>query len=706
MTIRTSTSCITHQPRRRIAATIIATVLATAAQSEGAGIEEIIVSADFRPHSLQTTAASLSVITADSIAQRGAQHVEDILAMAANVNIASGSSRARYFQIRGIGERSQFSQPINPSVGVIIDDVDFSGIATAATLFDVEQVEVLRGPQGTRYGANALAGLINIRSKAPVAELGAQLAVSTSSYGTRSVGAVVNVPLSDVLSARLAVQQYQSDGFIKNRFLGVDDTNDRDELSSRLSIRWTASEQLQLDISASYIDIDNGYDAFSLDNNRNTLSDQPGVDTQRSDALSVRASYELSAAVELEAIVSYSQSESEYAYDEDWAYVGITGCQSDYSFCEYSSYDQYLRGSDRSSIEFRALSGSEGKLFGDSTDWVVGFYQASNDSDLTRNYTYSAAPLVSDYNTDNTAVYGQLEWQLNERATLVTGLRFEQWQADYQDSNALQIDHDEDLVGGKVALELVLSEQHLAYVALAKGYKAGGVNTNDALPSAERSFDTEYLWNFETGLNSQWLNNALHSRLSVFYTQRRDQQVKGSFIILREDRGPQFVDYIANAADGNNYGLEAELDWQVSEQWQLFGSLGLLATEIEDYINPEGFDVSGRDQAHAPGYQFNLGTVFTFDQYWSARLELEGRDSFYFSNRHDSQSASYALVNARIGYQAERWDIALWGRNLGDRDYQTRGFAFANDPRNDYSVGGYQQLGEPRVVGLSANYRF
>ena len=669
-------------------------------------IDEIVVRADFRPATLQATVGSLTVMTEEHIRARAGQHIEDILNAAPNVNFASGSSRARFFQIRGIGERSQFFQPINPSVGFMIDEVDFSGMGTAATLFDVEQVEVLRGPQGTRYGANALAGVISLRTNSPANETSGYIEATTGNYNTYSLGLVANTPLvENKLFARIAVQSYQSDGYIDNNFLDRSDTNSRDELTSRIKLRWLASDDLTVDVSLFHLDIDNGYDAFSLDNNRNTLSDEPGDDKQETDALSIEVNYELSDAASLVSIVSYADSQLEYSYDEDWSYVGITGCQPDYSFCEYSSFDQYLRDRENSSLELRLVSDEAGKIMSGSTDWVLGVYYSDKDEALQRNYTYSDGPFSSDYNTQNVAVYGQFDTAINDRLTLISGLRFEQWDADYSDSNDLRIENDEALVGGKIALDYLFNENHSIYSSLSKGYKAGGVNTDGSLPVGLRDFDTEYLWNIEAGLKSSSLDKRWSSRLSVFYTKRKDQQVKGSFVIVRPGQGTEFIDFVGNAAKGDNYGLEADFSWQVGEQLQLFGALGLLETKVEDYVTPDGVDMSGRDQAHAPNYQFNLGANYSITEQWAARIELEGKDAFYFSNRHDEKSQSYELLNARISYERDSWSFALWGRNLTDERYETRGFGFANDPRNDYSTGGYQQLGEPRVFGASVAYR-
>lgn len=228
-----------------------------------AELEEVVVTAEFRPSTLQTLAASVSVLNAELAEGRGAQHLEELIAIAPNVNFSSGSSRARYYQIRGIGERSQFAEPINPSVGFIIDEIDFSGIGTAGTLFDVDNVEVLRGPQGTLYGANALAGLIKVNTQAPDDESGLKLQTQVADYDTWSVGVAGNINLiEDQLLARIAVQQYESNGFIENTFLNRDDTNGRDELTARVRLQWQPSETVLFDTSFQHIDIDNGYDAF------------------------------------------------------------------------------------------------------------------------------------------------------------------------------------------------------------------------------------------------------------------------------------------------------------------------------------------------------------------------------------------------------------------------------------------------------------
>ena len=148
-------------------------------------IDEIIVSADFRDATLLDLSASITVVDAEAISQRQARHLEQLLNLAPNVNFSSGASRGRFIQIRGIGERSQFIEPLNPSVGILVDGIDFTGIAGAATTMDIEQVEILRGPQGTLYGANALAGLISLQSVQPGRQTEGNLSASVGDYNTQ-----------------------------------------------------------------------------------------------------------------------------------------------------------------------------------------------------------------------------------------------------------------------------------------------------------------------------------------------------------------------------------------------------------------------------------------------------------------------------------------------------------------------------------------
>ncbi len=677
-------------------------------------LTEILVTAEFRPVTLQSQASSISVVTREDIQQRAAQHLEEVLNIAPNVNFSSGSSRARYYQIRGIGERSQFQEPLNPSIGLVIDDIDFSGMGTIGTLFDVDQVEILRGPQGTLHGANALAGLINIRTGQPQSEPALQVEATVAEYNSLSLGVVGTGPLiGDTLLYRLALNTYQSDGFIENDFLHRDDTNNREETSIRGKLRWLLDETNTVDITALYVDVDNGYDAFSLDNTRHTLSDQPGQDEQQSTALGLNWLRQ-GRTVDITGLVSYANSKTDYGYDEDWSFVGIA------PGWEYSSFDQYLRDRDSFSAQLRLLSNRQSRLFSDTTDWVLGAYYLKNDEALRRRYTYLEEDFTSNYDTQTLALFAQFDSQLSARWHATAGLRVEQRRTDYRDSNAVSADPTKELWGGKLVFEYDLADDAMVYLGVSRGYRANGVNANilasmDSIDDPDiidqlaglQDFEEEFLINYEAGIKASFPAQAVRARLALFYMDRKDQQVKGSLVIPRVDGNTTFIDYTNNAARGNNYGAELEVDWQLWEQLNVYANLGLLHTEFDDYINADGDDLSGRDQAQAPSYQYAIGARLDFGRGFYGRLDVEGKDSYFLSDRHAVKAPSYNLAHVRLGYSAQNWSLALWLRNLTDEEVVVRGFgSFGNDPRKEYALEPYYQYGDPRVLGVSATYSF
>ena len=664
-----------------------------AVSSHASTIEEIVVTADLREETTMQLASSMTVVTEDVIRSRAAQHFDDIIQTIPNLNYAAGSNRGRFFQIRGIGERSQFINPINPSVGVLIDDVDFSGAGAVATMLDVAQVEVLRGPQGTRYGANALGGLINISTNAPDDYKLLELKVGIAEYGTRTRGLIANSPLSDRIWARLAVETHESDGYIENDFLDVDDTNRRDELTARLKVAWKITDDWQIDFTLANVDIDNGYDAFSLDNTRHTLSDEPGFDRQDSTYIAVKNLWRLDA-LSIELLINGAESDLDYGYDEDWSFTGIHPWG-------YTSTDHYLRERKTKNAEVRLLSNDESRLFNDSSDWIMGFYLLQSDESLERFYTF-AAPFASNYNFDTLALFGQIDTQLNENLVLSTGFRVEERETRYNDSANVSFSPDDSLWGGKISLEYSLATDALAYVSISRGFKAGGFNTDGSLNADLREFDEEYLIEYELGYKAMLMNGNVGLQIAVFYDDRQDQQVKSSLVSLRSDNSAEFIDFFGNAAEGTNKGAEIDLQWSLNDSFGIGASAGWLDAEFDEFVNEFGEDLSGRDQAHAPSYMYSIRANWKKGR-WTASLSADAKDEFYFSDRHDVRSNDHTLINASLSYHSNNWRVTAWGRNLTDEDYFVRAFgSFGNDPRKFYATEPYYQFGEPRIIGMTA----
>ena len=660
-------------------------------------IEEVIVTGEFRDTSVSQLAASVSVLLPEQNGE-SVSHLEEILGRAPNVNFSSGGSRARFFQVRGIGERGQFSEPLNASVGLLVDGVDLSGIGTAATLADVSQVEVFRGPQGTVFGANALAGLINVVTPDVADELSGSVDFGLGNYSAIDLGGVLSGPINDRVGFRISAHQYKDDGFIDNTRLGRDNTDNHDETTVRGKVA-VDLDQGGWQVVFGSINVDNGYDAFSLDNDRNTRSDEPGSDTQESKYLGFKLDHNLNEKVALDASIAYVSSNIDYGYDEDWTFAG-------FDVDGYTATDLYSRDVDTATLDLRLLSRAGEGLGAGKVDWVVGFYAFDRQVDLTRQYTYLEDNFTSDFDVDRLALYGEVSSELAAGLRISVGLRAEEHSANYSDSESVSFAPDDNLLGGRILLEKVLADENLLYASLTRGYKSGGFNTSGSLDADLRLYDPETLWNLELGYKGSLLEDRLSLRAAVFRMQRRDVQTATSITRVRPNGSSEFIDYVGNAAEGINQGFEFELAFQASDRLQLSASLGLLDTQFEDYIDGSGQNLDGRDQAQAPSYQFYLSGDYQIAQDWALNINVEGKDDYYFSDSHAERSSSYELLNASIGYSTERWDFSLWGRNLADTDYFVRGFFFGNDPRDGYTARGFTQLGAPRQFGVSASANF
>ncbi|MDN3638666.1 TonB-dependent receptor [Simiduia curdlanivorans] len=709
-----------------LAASVALLVQPSHAAAQAPALEEILVSADFRAIAVTDIPASITVIDQQTLQDESARHFEDILNSIANLNWSGATSRPRYFQIRGVGEQEDYQGAPNSSVGFIVDDIDMSGLGMAASTFDLQQVEVLRGPQGTRFGANALAGLIHLKSNDPsdTFEFGGQATVGDDNQ--RGLGIVVSGPLSETFGYRVALESQQQDGFRQNDFLNQNDSNQRDERTGRVKLRWQPNQQWQIDANLLYADNDNGYDAWTLDNNGfNTLTDKPGVDNQKTQAGSLKVKW-LGDTVELTSLTSATNTDHNHAYDGDWANPGYWAAKSCTDY-----YDENNNGDDTDSIacvydylwdksaerktvsqEFRVVSTDNSRLFNDSTAWLAGIYlhKLDEDNDLYSEYnTYPDEVLTSDYAATNTAIFGQTDSDLGNEYALSIGLRTETRSSDYTDSNGDAFAPDESMWGGHLALTKSLSDTQNIYARIARGYKAGGFNMT--LPSEladKKEFESETLLNYELGLKSFWLEGSASTNITLFYMERLNQQVDAS---LQDPANPQrFILFTENAGSSNNYGAEFEGQWSINEMLEVYGSLGYLQAQYGDYQYQDKYgstvDLSGRDLAHAPRLTYSAGLTLRPGNGFFVNINTNGKSEFYYSDSNDSKSNPFTLLNAKFGYEAQDWSAYLWGRNLTDKQYGVRGFYFGNEPDIDWADKQYIRFGDPRQIGVTFNLSF
>lgn len=671
-------------------------------------LEEVVVTATLRPQSLQDVPSSVTVLDSQTLKDTGQQHFQDVLGLVPNLNWAAGTSRPRYFQIRGVGELDQYQGAPNPSVGFLVDDIDFSGLGGLATLIDVDQIEVLHGPQGTSYGANALAGLIKVKTRDPKPVYELTTEASTATYGACSLGLVAGGPMSiggSDSAFRFVAEKYRSDGFIKNDYLGRDDTNGFDETTLRGKTRFDLGSELQLDISGLYINQDNGYDAWSLDSSRITKSGNPGRDAQRSKAIDAHATYKGWAGLNLESITTYADTNQVYNFDADWGNDQFW-LSPPYSTA-YNYFSDFLRGRITRSQEFRFTSKNEAKNKGDLA-WVSGLY-VMNLSEKYKDSEFSGSPtpyvVDSAYSATNAAMYGQVDYKFSERSVVSFGVRDEYRTTDYSDTEGTAFSPDENLVGGSISIEHELSDGHNIYLTISRGYKAGGVNIGQGIEDNLRSFSKEILWGAEVGDRSWWLSNQLSTDVSLFYMKRIGEQVVSS--LQDSPTNPARYVFITDNADhGVNYGVEADINYKAMDHLNFFSTVSLLQTHIYGYQRPRTTEViDGREQAHSPKYQFSVGADWHSPSGLMARIDVTGKGSFYFDTSHDQVSSPYQLLNAKVGYESDKYAFYLWGNNLLDKNYAIRGFYFGNEPP-DWSPKLYLQKGDPRQIGITANWNF
>ena len=681
-------------------------------------LDEIVVTA-LRSVSLEELPGSASVLSDSTLRDAGQQHFEDVLPLVPNLNWAGDTSRPRYFQIRGIGELQQYQGAPNPSVGFIIDDIDFSGLGSAATLFDVDHIEVLRGPQGTLYGANALAGLIYVKSADPSDTFGGRAEFDAGDYNEHSYGAALTGPVSALDSAfRLAVQQYTSNGFYHNAYLGRSNTDNRDELTLRGKWRYEPNEDWHVLLTAMRTQIDNGYDAFAIDNSRTTESDHPSVDRQYSTGLSAHSTYTGLGSATLTTIATYADTKVNYGFDGDWGNP-VLWAPYTYDFTEYQ-----VRYRSTRSLEFR-LGDTPTKESPHGLSWLVGVYafelrESLTDTsagvyidpfDATQN-SDSLTVISSEYRSRNGAVYAQLDGNFSDRARWSVSMRGERHTSRYNDmttnldapTTANDFGPADNLWGGQASIDYRIADGQNVYALIARGYKASGFNLSPGLPANQLLFGPESDLNLEVGHKAQVIDGRLQVYTSLFYMVRHNEQ-----LITGEQLDPSnpntFIFYTGNARSGFNYGLESTASWAATPSWVFGGSLGLLQTQYHVFVQ-NGVTFPDRALPHAPPWQAAINATWRDPRGPYARLDVTGMGSFFYDlPPNETRSSAYGLVNGKLGWETARWEAYLWGRNLLDKNYTVRGFYFGDEPP-DFNNKLYVQLGEPRNWGVHFTIRY
>lgn len=683
---------------------LLAGAAAAAQEAPPAPLAPVVVTATLRPGPADSRPGGVSVLGTDTLREAGVVHLEEVLPLLPSLSWAGASSRPRYFQLRGTGELEQYQGAPNPSIGFLVDEIDFSGIGMIASLFDVEQVEVLRGPQGTRYGANALGGLIKVKTREPAPEHSLDTEVSVGDDGLWSAGAAAGGPLAaqGALSGawRAVLQRAAGDGFRDNRHLGRDDTNARDETTARFRLRLGRQDApWRADLALLYADFDNGYDAFAIDNSLETLSDRPGRDAQRSSGASLDLAVPVASAVTLRSITTFADSDIVASFDGDW------GNDADWGALGPYDYFSETRRERRTLAEDLRLSGPAGERIA----WIAGLWlmRLEEDNRVADDGRYLSDSFVrlldSGYRATSAAVYGQADFAVAADTTVTAGLRLEERDARYSDSDGVAFDPRDRMWGGELSLTRRLGDRQRLWLSLGRGYRAGGFNIGTTVPEDRQQFTPEYLWSVEAGWKGRSESGDARADVNLYYMRREHLQVATSLQVDPEDP-LTFMFLTDNAEGGEAYGLESSAGVSLGDGLEFEAMLSWMDSAYDGYRFGER-DLDGRAFAHAPEWKAALAATWRHPAGWMARIDVSGEAGFYFDTSHDRRAGSRFLASLRTGFGAARWSVELWGHNLFDARYPVRGFFFGNEPP-DFPAKLYLRRGDPRQVGMTARYSF
>ena len=660
-------------------------------------LETMTVTAQKREENVQDVPVSMSVFSDIQLEDAGIKDTSDLIRFAPNVHLKE-SSAENVLIIRGI---SSFDTSIYSPAAFYVDDVNFPLHYMYNTeLFDLERVEVLRGPQGTMYGRNSQSGVINLVTKQPDNEFRAKVLSEYGSYNSWRFGANVSGPIAkDKLYLGVALQYKLSDGYIENKFNNNDESAEIDHKNGRATLRWTPTTQWDISLIADAMDTDDqqiGYryrtgpfatDYYDISHN---ITDE--YSKQEGNGEILRLKYE-GDSFNLLSVTGVRNYEHKYRLDMD--NTADPGPWFNWGDARFKYEIEHM------SEEFRISSPENQCPF----EWLMGVYGFKEETDISQEMTGWGMSADTDIDIDGYAAFGQGTYTLFDKLHLTAGLRFDHQDLEGkmkgagmtgpidQDKN---LDYDEFLLKFSIAYDF--TKDIMTYITVSEGYMVGGYNYG-YMPTNEEAFyyDPEYTWNYEAGIKSSWLDNKLLANLSIFYIDIDDKQVVEWSMTMGTK--------VKNAAKAHSQGIELGLKARPKRGLDLFAGFGYTESKFDDWkvLQSDGtiYDFEHNYLQNAPKYTYNLGAAYRHQNGYFGRVDLLGTGKFYGDAKNNLKQKSYEIANLRLGYEGDNLGIAFWCTNMFDEKYVT-----ALYDNTAMGLGELVQDGEPRMLGVTASYRF
>ena len=581
-------------------------------------LKGVEVYSSLRPVNEGDLAAS-AIIFNDELKIREGQHFSDLLHKVPNLNYAGGSSRPRYFQIRGEGSVSRYADqgPPSPYVGIVLDGMDLSELGMITPLFDMEQVEVLMGVQTSLFGASASSGLINFKTNDPTDEKGGYVMTQFGSYNTFTNGLVYNLPLESGWKLRLVGHSNVSDGYKENVALNGYSSAKKNETSFRAKLL-KEGDLITQKYTMIASDFDNGYDNWAPDNNTEniTYSDNPGKDSQKSQIFIADYRYDLGEQI-VDFNVGMSQNETLHSYDSDWGnydfWVNWDGDDhhddhgddhdgdhdgddhdddhgddedhddedhDDFDFMTYDFFDSFERDIDTRTVDLRFRSNASD---GRKVNYVFGLYNSSYEETTdAAGYIFggSATGLSTGYDIITKSVYGELAYDFGNHSVLSAAFRHESRDVDYFDFNdseaSFVLDGDWN-TSFKISYEMHPTSNLHWYIYAAEGYHPAGVNQNPYLDDEDKTYDAEIYTDVTTGI--RWNKDNIKLTASLFYLEH-DGHIFEAYEQLDPANPNAFAFFKQNADSGYEYGTETHGEIKFSDKLSMGLTLGYMSSEI------------------------------------------------------------------------------------------------------------------------------
>ena len=596
-------------------------------------LEEIIVTAQKREQSINDVGITMNVFTTDQLDNFGINSAEDLERLVPGLTVSNAQpAGAPVYTIRGVGF-NDFTTAASSTVGLYNDGASLPyPVMTRSALYDIERIEVLKGPQGDLYGRNTTAGQINFIANKPTKETEAGINLDYGRFETVDVEAYVSGSLSESVQARLAIKSVNSgEGWQESITRPDDILGERDELAMRLTVNFDINEDASLLLKLHRFDNDSdniagtptsifGVPVTTQFDNQDadwTADFRPGNDNTL-EGVSATLQWDLGA-VSLTSISSYDQYERLATFDTS----AIP--QTDADATNNSNIDVF-------SQEIRLESNNEEGFY-----WTAGLFYSDDEVDESYELDFSETQslhLINRYQQQNEsmAVFGRVEWQLNEQYRLSLGARYTEEERDFSactfdvgngllagfynffvtpmffqprgftpstlvpgdcavfndlagtdgfgDFGPFADSIDTDKLMGKITLDYSPSDNMLVYGTLSTGFKSGGFNGAGALVHSQlQAYTQEELTSFEIGVKSTLLNQSMQLNASAFLYDYQNKQELTNFISPIGD-----VVGITNVPESKVQGIEVELSWAFSEGWLLNFGATYLDTEIEEFI--------------------------------------------------------------------------------------------------------------------------